>query len=267
MTARKPPIFEALLSEILAAAKDTPATGPVSPEETGAEIRSLSRLDYAQALRQCLDRQEVGELVDIARRKVWPQLNRRPVELISPPEFARRWSGLGVDFRTADWTWPEGLALVGVYLRKSRGVLKRPVICINTAHHPLMVGAAFDHEMGHHLTAQIFDSRGEAAHFLSYTGYAAHLSEPAELAADVMVSLAGYPQAQARALFDQRGKARGANDRELSGLPFEKAVKYVAMRYGLDFRAQFSTEKKLQCLVALIHYTKLRQALLEEYGI
>jgi hypothetical protein len=256
-----------LLDEVLAAAKAAPATGAISPEETAAEIRALSGLDYAQALRRCLSRQEVGEVVGIARRKVWPQLNRRPVELISPQEFAQRWSGLGVDFRTADWTWPEGLALVGVYLKKAKGVLKRPVICINTAHHPVMVGAAFDHEMGHHLTSQIFDSRGEPAHFLTYTGYAAHLQEPAELAADLLVSLGGYPQGEARKLFDTPQAASRRSKQEPAVAPFEKAVKYVAMRYGLNFSAKFATEKKLQCLAALIHYTKLRQALLEEYDI
>ncbi|HTW89468.1 MAG TPA: hypothetical protein VMD75_15840 [Candidatus Binataceae bacterium] len=265
--ARKRPIFDALLNEILAAAEETPASELVRPEETAVEINSLSALDYAQALRQCLSRQEVGEVVRIARHKVWPELNQRPVELISPQEFARRWSGLGVDFRTADWTWPEGLALVGVYLKKAKGVLKRPVICINTAHHPAMVGAAFDHEMGHHLTAQIFDSRHEPAHFLTYTGYAAHLHEPAELAADLMVSLGAYPQQEARKIFNIGQAGSGSRGQEAAAAPFEKAVRYVAKRYGLNFSAEFSTEKKLQCLAALIHYTKLRQALLEEYDL
>ena len=264
---RKRPIVEALLSEILAAAEAAPAIGPIRPEETAAEIRSLNGLDYAQALRRCLGRQEVGEVVKIARRKVWPQLNQQPVELISPQEFARRWSGLGVDFRTADWTWPEGLALVGVYLKKTKGVLKRPVICINTAHHPAMVGAAFDHEMGHHLTSQIFDSRDEPAHFLTYTGYAAHLDAPAELAADLLVSLGGFPQELARKLFEPHEAGSPAKGREAGASGFEKAVKYVASRYGLNFKAEFSIEKKLQCLAALVHYIKLRQALLDEYDI
>jgi len=264
--ARRRSIFDSLLSEILDAEQDRPVSGPIRPEQTAAEIKALTKLDYAEGLRRCLNHQEVAEIVSIARKQVWPRLNDQAMELLSPAEFARRWSPLGVDFKTADWTWPEGLALLGVYLRKTRGVLKRPVICINTAHHPLMVGVSFDHEMGHHLTAQIFDSKDDAQ-FLQYTGYAAHLSDPAELAADVMVTLAGYPQRQARRLFASAGKEPGARKGQATASALEQAVAYIAKRYGLDFSAEFATEKKLQCLAALIHYTRLRQALLDEYDI
>ncbi len=269
---RKRPIFDALLSEIITEAKASPGSGAARLEgnkptrDTAAEIRALSKIDYGKALRQCLSRAEVEELVKLGRKRVWPQLNRQPLELLTPPEFARRWAGLGVEFRTADWTWPEGMALLGVYIRKAEGVIDRPVICINTAHHPLMVGAAYDHEMGHHVTAELFDSHAEGAHFLTYTGYGDHLMDPAELAPDVMVSLGGYPQAQARKLFEAPARARGRREGG-AGDPFEKATQYIANHYGLNFSAKFATEKKLQCLAALIHYTRLRQALLNEYDI
>jgi hypothetical protein len=269
---RKRPIFDALLSEIITAAKASPGSGAdrslgkERPQDTATEISALSKIDYGKALRRCLSRAEVQELVELGRKRVWPLLNRQPLELLTPSEFARRWAGLGVDFRTADWTWPEGMALLGVYIRKAEGVINRPVICINTAHHPLMVGAAYDHEMGHHVTAELFDSHPESAHFLTYTGYGDHLTDPAELAPDVMVSLAGYPQAHARKLFEVRAKARGRREGE-AGDQFEKATQYIANHYGLNFSAKFATEKKLQCLAALIHYTRLRQALLNEYGI
>lgn len=262
---RKRPIFDALLSEIVGAGKPSAAPAGERPQDTAAEIRALSRLDYATALRRCLGRSEVKELVELGRKRVWPLLNRQPLELLTPPEFAKRWAGLGVDFKTADWTWPEGMALLGVYIRKAEGVIDRPVICINTAHHPLMVGVAYDHEMGHHVTAELFDSGAE--HQLTYTAYADHLTDPAELAPDVMVSLAGYPQAQASRLFEAPAGGRSARTAEAAGDPFEKATRYIANHYGLNFSAKFATEKKLQCLAALVHYTRLRQALLNEYGI
>jgi len=80
-----------------------------------------------------------------------------------------------------------------------------------------------------------------------------------------MVSLAGYPQAQARKLFEAAARGKGGADAPRD--PFAGAVDYIAKHYGLDFKADFGTEKKLQCLAALIHYTRLRQALLNEYGI
>ncbi|MBF6567796.1 MAG: hypothetical protein IVW54_02845 [Candidatus Binataceae bacterium] len=260
----KHPKFEQLIAEILTEPKS--ASAVIDREQARAEIKSLARLDYGGALRKSLSRAEVEEIVRIARKKVWPQLNRDPVELIAPREFMQRWSGLGVDFRMADWAWPEGLALVGVYIKKTRGVTDRPVICINTAHHPAMVGAAFDHEMGHHLTSRIFDRRSEPAHFLKYTGYADHLNDPAELAADLLVTLGAYPQIAARELFEA-GDPRRMKSAPFDVRSFEKAMKYVAERYGLKFNARFSNDKKLQCLAALIHYTRLRQALLDEYGI
>jgi len=261
---RKRPIFDALLNEIVAADKPSKVPAGEKPQDAAAEIRALTRLDYGKGLRQCLSRSQVKELVELGRKRVWPLLNQQPLELLTPSEFAKRWAGLGVDFKTADWNWSEGMALLGVYIRKAEGVIDRPVICINTAHHPLMVGVAYDHEMGHHVTAELFNSRQE--HFLTYTGYADHLTDAAELAPDVMVSLAGYPQAQARKLFEVPGEGRGAQRADAAGDPFERATRYIANHYGLNFSANFATEKKLQCLAALIHYTRLRQALLNEYG-
>ncbi|MGH7906993.1 MAG: hypothetical protein ACREP6_10225 [Candidatus Binataceae bacterium] len=259
-------VIDGFLGEILRGAETRSPAGAIAPQTTSAEIASLRELDYASALRKCLGRQQINELLRIARKKVWPQLNRRGVELIAPNEFPKRWSGLGVDFRTADWAWPEGLALVGLYIKRTKGLLERPLICVNTAHHPLMVGAAFDHEMGHHLITQIFDTRKEPARFLTYTGYADHLHDPEELAADILVALAGYPQDEARRLFAAPNAAGDAR-RTAKASALDKAYSYVASRYGLDLEANLPIEKKLQCLAALIHYTRLRQAVLEEYGI
>jgi hypothetical protein len=44
-------------------------------------------------------------------------------------------------------------------------------------------------------------------------------------------------------------------------------LQYFASRYGLSFSGPTPSTKKLQYLAALIHFSKLRRALLTEYDI
>lgn len=261
-------MIEGLMAELLAQAARTKRGPSTFADDAKADVTSLIQSDYGQRLRARLAREEVQEILAEARKKVWPHLNRRAARLVSPREFACHWSSLGIDFRLAEWSWPEGLALLGFYVRKTKGLCDRPVICVNTAHHPALVGAAFDHEMGHHLTAQIFGSPNEP-HLLTYNGYAEHLDDPTELAADLLVSFAVYPQKIAQSIFGNAQKRRRTKDagQELATEAFRRILNYLASGYGLNFDAKLSAEKRLPLLGALIHYTKLRRALLDEYDL
>jgi hypothetical protein len=160
------------------------------------------------------------------------------------------------------------VGLLGFYVREM-GRSRLPLICVNTAHHPAAIGAAFSHEMGHHLIGRLFDSRKEHAQLLSYTAYEEHLDDPEELAADVLVSLGVFPEAIARKIFMKPRK--GAQSKSATGeLPDSVSaavLKYFEGRFGLSFGAQLSSAKKLQYLAGLVHFTKLRRALLTEYDI
>ena len=157
--------------------------------------------DYGYALRSHLSRAEVREIVREAKRTAWPHLNDAAVRLGSMKEFAERASALGADFRIAKMPWPSGLALFGFYFGKDSGLEKRPLICLNGAHHPAAVATAFLHEVGHHVTAELFSTRKEMIQLSRQTGYGAHLDDPRELAADVLVSLGLYPRKMASQLF------------------------------------------------------------------
>lgn len=195
---------------------------------------------------------------------VWPHLNREPVRLVTPREFTRLWSRLGVDFRLENFGGPQGLALMGFYAGKL-GPSRRPLIYVNTAHHPAVVGAAFSHEMGHHLTAKIFASRKDHARYLTYTAYADHLDDPAELAADSLVSLGVFPEGIARKMFAvENGPSKRAKP---TGSVFARVRKYFQSRYGLNLDERLSAHKKLPYLAGMIHYANLRRALLHEYDI
>jgi hypothetical protein len=230
------------------------------------DFEELANLDYRSRVRSKFDRCEIKQMILEARRSAWPRLNDEPVKLVSPTEFTRHWSSLGVEFKLAKLSSPEGLALMGFYIRKTPGV-KRPMICVNTAHHGAVIGAAFAHEMGHHLTADWFGSDNEPQ-FMLYTGYAQHLEEPSELAADILVSLGVFPFQVAQKSFKRTGATRA---REYGGKGRDSRtcgmLDYFAVKYGLNVDPRLGAGRGLQYLAGMLHYTKLREALMEEYDV
>jgi hypothetical protein len=238
------------------ASEREPATGT-----TSEEISRLWGRDYGHALRSHLSRAELREIVRAAKRTAWPHLNDAAVRLGSMKEFAERASALGADFRIAKMPWPSGLAVFGFYLGKDSGLEKRPLICLNGAHHPAAVATAFLHEVGHHVTAELFSTRNDMVQLSRQTGYEAHLNDARELAADVLVSLGVYPRNMASKLFEAPRGRKIASDSPTAA----KAVLGTARRYGLELES-LPVQKRLQYQAGLIHFTRLRQALLAEYG-
>jgi hypothetical protein len=253
-------VFGQLAAEILKASSYPAASGGFREE-----VRSLEQEDYGCQLRRLFARSEVREIVAEARSTVWPHLNDKSVRLVSPSEFTRFWSGLGVQFRMAKLDGAEGLAILGFYVRKM-GRSQLPLICVNTAHHPAAIGAAFSHEMGHHLMGQLFGSRKEHAQLMAYRAYREHLNDPEELAADILVSLGVYPEATARKIFmkPEKRAVKSAAD-ELPNSVSGAVLEYIENRYGLGFAEQPAQQPAY--LAGLIHFAKLRHALLAEYDI
>jgi hypothetical protein len=259
-------VFDTLAAEIVKASRGPRAASASS--DTSAEIHSLEQHDYARPLRRSLARSEVREIIDEARSAVWPRLNYESVRLVSPAKFTRHWSGLGVQFQLAKLNGAEGVALLGFYVREM-GRSRLPLICVNTAHHPAAIGAAFCHEMGHHLVGRLFDSREHPPQLLTLTAYGEHLSDPEELAADVLVCIGMYPEASARKIFlkPQNPKPSKSAPAELPDSVATTVLEFMQRRFGLSFNAQMNSTKRLQYLAAVIHFAKLRRALLTEYDI
>jgi len=258
--------FEGIVRKLSSVASVTRSDDTSGLAEPRSEIAGIISKHYGQALRQCLSRWEVREIANEGKNRVWPGLNRQPVTLVSPPEFVRRWSAFGVDFKFASLPWKEGRSLLGFYVKKIDRVRTRPLIFVNTAHHPAVVGVALDHEMGHHLTSQLF-AADKQAQPLSQTGFEEHLAEPAELAADTLVSLGIFPAPVARTLFSEASRvASRSRSSELADPAFTKLLEYIANRYGFRFNQLRGVNKRFQALAALVHYAKLRRALLDEYN-
>ncbi len=227
------------------------------------EAENVAKGDYIQALRSVLDRSQVREAISEARRIVWPQLNVQPVNTGPPRVFLDKWSSVEVDFKLERFPASANFSLLGFYLGRRLG-LRRPLICVNTAHHQIAIGAAFAHEMAHHVTVKMFENEDQA-HFLSLTGYKRHLVEAPEMMADVLVCLGIYPRAVIERV-ERSGVAEERSekdaDRRLPALLSE-----FAKRYGLVYDTDTPAGDRLFYLVWLLHYTKLRLALFDGYNL
>lgn len=230
------------------------------------DVRRLVRRDYVRAARKHLGYRELRKLLARAT-EVWPQLNRERLQLLSKEEFAAISRRLSLNLSTQPHRAPDGLALRGFYMQASRLLMKRPMIYVNTAHHPAAVGATFCHEVGHHLGSRIF--RGDdAVHFFFDSAYSTHLDDPVELAADVVVSLAAYPRPFAERLFAESWHGGlVAHAQHLTADTVEQICHYLKDGYRVDFRRSGQPRRNLAYLAGMVHFAKLRWALLAEYDI
>ncbi len=255
--------LQALLAEALGSFRGVRRRRSAGYGLWALEAECVAKRNYVRSLRSRLDRTQVSEAISEARRIVWPQLNLQPVSVGPPKLFLDNWSSIEVDFRLERIPARGDLSLLGFYLGRRLG-LRRPLICVNTAHHQIAVGAAFAHEMAHHVTVKMFDNEGKA-HFLSLTGYKRHLDEASEMIADLLVSLGVYPRGLVERLGDS-GIADAGSEDDVDPRLFVLLSAFAA-RYGLVFDKTVAPGDRLFYLVWLLHYTKLRLALFDGYNL
>jgi hypothetical protein len=143
------------------------------------------------------------------------------------------------------------------------GISRRPLICVNTANHPVAVASAFWHELGHHLTNRTFDVSHPL--WLSFSSsYEDHLGNPLEIAADMVSALAVYPKPVARHLFGGFVKTGKAPD--IDGL-VSIAKMHLRSVAGFDFQPSVPATENLHYLVGMMHFIRLRWVLFSEYEI
>jgi Arc/MetJ family transcription regulator len=228
-----------------------------------AEVRKLSHTDYGTSLRRELDFYQIKQLVYRAT-DVWPNFNRAAVGPLSERFFSRAADALSLHLKAAPYN---SLALYGFYVDRSETSLEKPLIFVNSLHHTLAIGTAFCHEVGHHFCTEIAKPKSAGIRFSFDAAYSEHLRDQGELAADVIACLAGYPKAAARAIFEKSQKKDGVKRGHLDDGVFQAARGYLKECYGFDFSAKLSPHQNFQYLAGMIHYAKLRIALLEEYDV
>ncbi len=256
-----------LISRILAETMQRESHKVDSWRRPSADIRRLVERDYVRSLRRYLPYRELRRLIT-AFADVLPEFNREPVGMMSTERLARRASDLDLNFKASPYEGKDGMALRGFYVTRKQGILKRPLIYVNTAHHPLAVSATFCHEVGHHVTAEVIGGDDDPVHFFFDADYATHLEEPSELAADVMVSFAGYPEPIARKIFATPWKwGLVARAKNLTDAALDEVRGHIKKVYGFDLMARIPPHQRLHYLSGMIHYAKLRWALLAEYDV
>lgn len=261
--------IEELLREILAESRQKESVKHAAWAKPTDDIRKLLRRDYVKSLRRHLPYRELKTLSGEFERLL-PGFNRETVgtNLMSVDRLAEQARTLDLHFKAAPYSGDEGLSLRGFYVTRRKGMLKRPLIYVNTAHHPLAVVATFCHEVGHHVSAGMFGIDAEPVHFFFDADYNSHLEDPSELAADVVVSIAAYPEPIARMIFATPWNwglvARAKSLPEAALSEVRRRLKSV---YGFDLMERIPASQQLHYLLGMIHYAKLRWALLAEYDM
>ena len=232
-----------------------------------AGVARLLKQDYVRSLRRQLSYRDVQVLVNQFER-IFPRFNSHSLTMRSTRGLGEIASKLDFHLKAVPYRGSDGLALRGFYVTRAQGMLKRPLIFVNTAHHRLAVGASFIHELAHHVTNEALDLPSEPVHFFFDADYGAHLNDPCELAADVMVSLAGYPAEVARQIFPSSWDwGLVGHAEKLTEVAFEQVRAHLRKVYGLDLMDNVLAERRINYLAGMIHYAKLRWALLVEYDL
>jgi hypothetical protein len=271
---------ERLVGEILAGLTSSSSKELEAWRDPKGDLRDLAERDYARSLRAMLDRDAIENVIHSARG-IFPDLNRQhnPVSIegwlkgshLSTIQklFAQVTERRDVHLQGTPFVGEGGQALRGFFVDRDGASLKRPLIYVNTAHHPVAVAATLFHEVGHLVASEIFEPRSARVQFFFDIDYASHLEDLGELTADVVLSLAAYPAPIAREIFGSPEKS-AAPDKTV---PFPdqflpRIVEHYRAHFGTSLAvADIPAPRKLNYLGGMIHFAKLRSALLTEYGV
>jgi hypothetical protein len=231
------------------------------------DLTQVLEADYVRVVRKQIEYSWLKALVQRAS-EVWPGFNQRPLQLGRIDQLRHLARSMGVKLRASAYRERDGGTLRGFYLPADGNQLREPVIHVNTAHHRLAVGTAFCHEVGHHLAQQVLGDLGAQPRFSFGADYGDHLRDAVELAADVVVSLAAYPEPIARRLFPERpAKGLVVHNGTLTPSILRRIESHLNARYPFKLALSTSQTQSLRYAAGAVHYAKLRWALLTEYEI
>jgi hypothetical protein len=159
-----------------------------------------------------------------------------------------------------------GLSLRGFFCRTKIGGTPNFVIFLNTAHHPGAVAATFGHELGHYLYGSLVgEEDGPMTAFMEGT-FGTHLDEQHVLFADALVSLAAYSTDHIKNIRAIGRPEPGCSENILKRV--HKLYEAIGTRTRLDLKQErISASWRVSYLTSMIHFFKLRCALLDKAGI
>jgi hypothetical protein len=196
-----------------------------------------------------------------ARADIWKEWH-------DPENFghlAKRFGPREIEVKAEPYRQGSGMALRGFFCRADMGTKPKFVIFLNTAHHPGAVAATFGHELGHYLYGSMVGETGPMTAFME-GAFSSHLREEHELFADSLVALAAYTPDQIKAIGRMDRLEPGGADKFFTRI--RKAYNEIGPRFKLDLSQNSITTPWRVCyLTSMIHFFKLRCALLEAAGV
>jgi hypothetical protein len=232
------------------------------------EVSRLIRADYIEVVSKNFSRSQITWILKRAST-IWPEINRTRYRVPTPARFARVAHREGIRLQASPYRGGFSLALRGFYadLRQLGG--QRPMIFLNTAHHPAIIAMTWLHEMGHHLLRPLKKPGDSSMHFLIDAGYDEHLTDRFELAADVIVALAILPRREAARVFLQPAFLESmARPGQLDHEATDRVFRYASARLGAERLAR-KQRRRFRDLYfpEAVHFTKLRCALAACYRL
>jgi len=251
--------IEGLLKRLLAQSELGRASR-TAIDTVGKSFAEVSSTDYPRRLRHYFSTREMRTLLAAMELNL-PALNRKSFSNTDIDYLRAVAQSLQAELRAIPFGLEMG-DLRGFYAPTSL-VGKRPIIFINTEYDRVAVASTFWHEMGHHLMDRL-GQKAKSVQVMSSTEFSARLSSASELIAETVVALACYPKPAAIGLFERdlkRDHPPDAYDLVV------RARRHLNALSHFELENEFPPAGDLRYLVGMVHYARLRWALLREYGI
>ena len=199
---------------------------------------------------------------DVARD--FPGFNVQPIKFeASVHDTVAR---LGIRLRLQGYG--QRLALRGFYHREPGA---GSVIWVNLAQHPGAVTASLAHEMGHWYRERLLGRSADRASIAFFNAnFAGHLRRPDELFADLFVVLGAYPTALAEQIFPTGGWRRAVKRvTQLDRRTLVRLRQHLSVNYGFDAHRRDAQQvpRRVYYVTSMLHFARLRSALLQELGV
>jgi len=236
-----------------------------------ADLKKVLSTDYTETA-DLPDKHLLKELTTVVESDIkpqmreWSEMGKKPWEAPELfPVLTKLFGGRELELRAEPYLEGAGLALRGFFCRANVGAKSKFVIFLNTAHHPGAVVATFGHEIGHYIYGSLVGERAPMAAFLEGT-FSNHIHEEDELFADSLVAFACYPQQVMKEIGSLKNVTPGKSD-ELFGR-IRRAYSLVGSQYELNLEdRKMGNVWRVRYLTSMVHFFKLRSALLEKTGL
>ena len=236
-----------------------------------ADLKKVLSTDYVETA-DLPDKNLLKELTTVVESDIkpqmreWSEMGKKPWEAPELfPVLSKLFGGRELELRAEPYLEGAGLALRGFFCRANVGAKSKFVIFLNTAHHPGAVVATFGHEIGHYIYGSLVGERAPMAAFLEGT-FSNHIHEEDELFADSLVAFACYPQQVIKEIGSLKNVQPGKSD-ELFGR-IRRAYGLVGSQYELNLEdRKMGNVWRVRYLTSMVHFFKLRCALLDKTGL